>query len=324
MFKAAIVGYGNVGKGADLALSKCGDAKCVGIFTKRNPEDVTSLTGANVYPLSRLYEFSGKTDVLILCGGSASELPENASYYAERFNAVDSLGTDAKIPEYFEKMERAAKANNKLCAISVGWDPGLFSLARIVFESVLPRGKSYTFWGKGVSQGHTNAIKEISGVKYAVAYTVPKRAAINAARKGMGKVFTAREMHKRECFVVLEKNADKNAVINEIKNMPDYFSEYDTVVNIISEREFWLGHSRFPHGGRVIRRGVTGGNEKTSLDLSLKTSSNPQLTGEILAAYARAVCKMRKAGFTGAVTAMDIPLKYLSEKDENELRRTML
>ncbi len=330
MFKVAIVGYGNVGRGAELALRKNPDAECVGIFTRRNPEEIVSVTGLPVFKteiLERLSEHNGacaRPDVLILCGGSACDLPQTAPEYLKKFNTVDSFDNHAKIPAYYRKMDETAKKHGKLCVVSVGWDPGLFSMARAVFSETLTDGKTYTFWGRGVSQGHSNAIKEIPGVKRAVAYTVPKRSALNAVKAGILPELSPRDKHIRECFIVTEKGADETAIENYVKTMPDYFADYDTSVHFIDEKEFREKHSGFSHGGVVIRTGRTFGSNAAAIELSLRADSNPEFTGGILVAYARAAARLYKEGKTGALTALDIPISYLSDKSAEDLRNTLL
>lgn len=324
MIKVGIVGYGNLGRGASLAVHAAKDMECVGIFTRRNTDAVKPETGARVFHVSELEKMKGEIDVLLLCGGSATDLPNTTADYLKNFNTVDSFDTHAKIPEYFEKLDKVAKANGTLGAISIGWDPGLFSIARALFSSALPCGKDYTFWGKGVSQGHSDAIRRIAGVKNAIQYTVPVEAALNAVRNGENPELSAREKHTRVCYVVAEDGADKARIEKEIKEMPNYFADYDTTVNFISEAELKEKHSKLAHGGMVLRSGKTTEENSHLLELSLKLDSNPEFTGSVLTAYARAVAKMAKEGKTGAMTVLDIPLKYLSPLSEEELRRTLV
>ncbi|MDY6368008.1 MAG: diaminopimelate dehydrogenase [Clostridia bacterium] len=319
MIKVGIVGYGNLGKGVSLAVSASPDLECVGIFTRRNPESVKPLIDVSVYPVEKLADFKNKVDVMILCGGSATDLPETTANVLKDFNTVDSFDTHARIPEYFAKLDKVAKENGKLGAISIGWDPGLFSVARLLFSSVLPDGNDYTFWGKGVSQGHSDAIRRIKGVKNAIQYTIPKEDALTAVRSGENPTLSARQKHLRECFVVAEVGADKSFIEKSIKEMPNYFSDYDTIVHFVSEEELKKDHSALPHGGFVLRSGKTSDNVNHILELSLKLDSNPQFTGSVLTAYARAVAKMAKEGKTGAITVFDVPLKYLSAKPYEEL-----
>lgn len=324
MFKVGIVGYGNLGRGVRLALEKTIDMECVGIFTRRDPSSVNPVVETNVYHIDQLAEFKGKIDVLLLCGGSATDLPNTTADILKDFNTVDSFDTHKKIPEYFAKLEKIAKENNTLSAISIGWDPGLFSIARLLFGSVLPDGNDYTFWGKGVSQGHSDAIRRIKGVKKGIQYTIPKEQAVNSVRNGENPALSTRDRHLRECFVVAEEGSNLAEIENQIKTMPNYFADYDTIVHFISEEEFNTNHSSLPHGGFVIRSGNTTELNSTVLELSLKLGSNPEFTGSVLVAYARAIARLAKEGKTGVLTVYDIPLKYLSPKTEEELRATLL
>lgn len=319
MIKVGIVGYGNLGKGVSLAVSSAPDMECVGIFTRRNPESITPLIETSVYSIDKLADFKGLVDVMILCGGSATDLPETTAGILKDFNTVDSFDTHARIPEYYAKLDKVAKENGTLGAISIGWDPGLFSVARLLFSSVLPEGKDYTFWGKGVSQGHSDAIRRIKGVKNAIQYTIPKEDALAAVRSGVNPELTVRQKHLRECFVVAEDSADKAFIEKSIKEMPNYFSDYDTIVHFIGEEELKKNHSSLPHGGFVLRSGKTSDDVKHILELSLKLDSNPQFTGSVLTAYARAVAKMAKEGKTGAITVFDVPLKYLSSNSYEDI-----
>lgn len=324
MIKVGIAGYGNLGRGASLAVNKAEDMECVGIFTRRNPEEIHPETGDKVYSVKDLSRFKGEIDVLLLCGGSATDLPATTAGYLKDFNTVDSFDTHAKIPEYFDMLDKVGKENGTLGAISIGWDPGMFSIAREIFTSVLPEGKDYTFWGKGVSQGHSDAIRRIEGVKDAIQYTVPVEAALAAVKRGEAPELTAREKHTRECFVVAEEGADKARIEREIKTMPNYFSDYDVTVNFVSEEELKRDHSRLFHGGMVLRSGETGNGTKHVAELSLNLGSNPEFTGSVLAAYGRAVARLSKEGVTGAVTVFDIPIKYLSPLGDAELRKKLL
>lgn len=324
MIKVGIIGYGNLGKGVHLAVNASKDMELVGVFTRRSPESVKTVLPVPVYTMAELDNFKGKVDVMVLCGGSATDLPRMTADIVKDFNTVDSFDTHAKIPEYFDKINAVAKENNKLGAISIGWDPGLFSIMRELFSSVLPNGKDYTFWGKGVSQGHSDAIRRIAGVKKAIQYTVPKEEAVVAVRSGLNPEFTTRDKHLRECFVVVEDGADKEKIATEIKTMPNYFADYDTVVNFIDEEEFNKTHGELPHGGFVLRSGNTSEDKSHLIEFSLKLDSNPQFTGSVLTAYARAIAKMAKEGYTGAVTVYDVPLKYLSSMSEEDLRKNLL
>lgn len=324
MIKTGIVGYGNLGRGASLAVKKAEDMECVGIFTRRNPKDVHPETGDKVYCVKELSRFKGEIDVLLLCGGSATDLPATTSEYLKDFNTVDSFDTHANIPQYFDLLDKVGKENGTLGAISIGWDPGMFSIARELFDSVLPEGASYTFWGKGVSQGHSDAIRRIEGVKNAIQYTVPVESALAAIKRGETPDLSPREKHTRECFVVAKEGADKARIEREIKTMPNYFADYDVTVNFITEEELKRNHSKLFHGGMVLRSGKTGSDTMHVAEFSLKLGSNPEFTGSVLTAYGRAVARLAKEGKTGAVTVFDIPLKYLSSYDEAELRKRLL
>lgn len=325
--KIGILGYGNLGRGVECAVKQNPDMELAAVFTRRNPDDVKILT-ENV-PVCRIDEagdWKDKIDVMILCGGSATDLPEQTPVYAKMFNVVDSFDTHARIPEHFANVDAAAKEGGKVGIISVGWDPGMFSLNRMYANAILPQGKDYTFWGKGVSQGHSDAVRRVEGVKDAKQYTVPVDAALQAVRNGENPELTTRQKHTRECFVVLEEGADAKKVEEEIKNMPNYFSDYDTTVNFISEEELKKNHSGIPHGGFVLRSGKTGWNEEHShlIEYSLKLESNPEFTASVLAAYARAAYKLSKEGQAGCKTVFDIAPAYLSEKSGEELRAHML
>ncbi len=322
--KIGIVGYGNLGRGVEKAVTFSNDMELVGVFTRRNPEKLTTVTGVKTYSVEEVDKFKDKIDVMILCGGSATDLPEQTVKYVKNFNTVDSFDTHAKIPEYFDKVDKAGKESGKLSAISIGWDPGLFSITRMLFGAILPDGNDYTFWGKGVSQGHSDAIRRIKGVKDAKQYTVPIESAVAAVRNGENPSLTARQKHLRDCYVVLEDGADKNFVEKSIKEMPNYFADYDTTVHFISEEELKEKHSGLPHGGFVLRSGKTDENTNHLLELSIKLDSNPEFTGSVLTAYARAVYKMAKKGTIGAVTVFDVPIKELSPFSEEELRSKLL
>ena len=324
MIKVDIVGYGNLGKGVSLAVSKTSDMECVGIFTRRNPESVKPLIDVNVYSIDKLADFKGKVDVMILCGGSATDLPETTAGILKDFNTVDSFDTHAKIPEYFAKLDKIAKENGTLGAISIGWDPGLFSVARLLFSSVLPDGNDYTFWGKGVSQGHSDALRRIKGVKDAVQFTIPIDSALESVRKGENPTLSARQKHLRECFIAVSDGADKAYIEKAVKEMPNYFSDYDVIVHFVSEDEVAKKRGKLPHGGFVLRSGKTSDDVNHLLELSLKLDSNPQFTGSVLTAYARAVAKMAKEGKKGAITVFDVPLKYLTEKSYDQIIGSLL
>ena len=321
--KIGIVGYGNLGKGVEKAVKQNSDIELTAIFTRRNIEAFENCS-AKVEHISKIADYKSEIDVMILCGGSATDLIEQGPMVAEMFNTVDSFDTHAKIPTYFEKIDEVAKKSGKLSIISVGWDPGLFSLNRLLGNVILPEGKDYTFWGKGVSQGHSDAIRRIDGVKDGKQYTVPIESALERVRNGENPELTTREKHERVCYVVAEDGADTERISNEIKNMPNYFSDYDTTVNFITEEELKKNHSGMPHGGFVIRTGITGNGTKQKVEFSLQLESNPEFTSSVLIAYARAIYKLSKEGKTGACTVFDIPFGYLSPKSPEELRKQML
>ncbi len=321
--KVGIVGYGNLGKGVRKAINQNQDIELEAIFTRREVSKVSENDNLMVH-ISKISDFKDKIDVMILCGGSATDLVEQGPMVAEMFNTVDSFDTHAKIPAYFEKMNEVSTASGNLSIISVGWDPGLFSLNRLLGNAVLPNGKDYTFWGKGVSQGHSDAIRRIQGVKNGIQYTIPIEAALERVRSGENPDLTTREKHLRECFVVAEEGADKTKIEEEIKNMPNYFSDYDTTVHFITEEELKRDHSGMPHGGFVIRTGETGEGTKQRIEFSLELGSNPEFTSSVLVAYARAISKMAKEGKKGALTVFDVPFGYLSSKTPAELRKELL
>lgn len=324
MIKVGIVGYGNLGRGVTLAVDKANDMECVGIFTRRDPSALKPAVDYPVYSVDELKNFKGKIDVLLLCGGSATDLPANTKTYLKDFNTVDSFDTHAKIPEYYKTLEKVAKENGTLSAISIGWDPGLFSIARMLFGAVLPDGNDYTFWGKGVSQGHSDAIRRINGVKNAIQYTIPKEQALEKVRNGLNPVLTTGDKHLRECFVAIEDGADKCVIEKTIKEMPNYFADYETIVNFVSEEEVKKMQQKLSHGGFVFRSGNTTEENSHLLELSFKLDSNPEFTGSVLTAYGRAVARLAKEGKTGCVTVFDIPIKYLSPLSEEELRAHLL
>lgn len=325
--RIGIVGYGNLGRGTELALRQNPDMELVCVFTRRNPSDLKIMTeNVPVYSINDIAEHKNDIDVLILCGGSATDLPVQGPKLAEMFCTIDSFDTHAKIPEYFASVDEAAKKGGNVSIISVGWDPGMFSVNRLYGSCILPEGKDYTFWGKGVSQGHSDAIRRVEGVVDGKQYTIPVEAAIEAVRSGANPELTTRQKHIRECFVVAEEGADKAKIEAEIKNMPNYFADYDTTVHFISQEELNRDHSGIPHGGFVIRSGKTGVNGETShiVEYNLKLGSNPEFTSSILVAYARAAYKLHKEGTNGAKTVFDIAPAYLSPKSCSELRATML
>lgn len=320
--RVGIVGYGNLGKGVELALAQNEDFQLEAIFTRRNP---SALAGdSKMVHISEIGNYKGKIDVMILCGGSATDLPEQTPDIAADFNTVDSFDTHARIPEYFDRLDEISKKSGKIALISVGWDPGLFSLNRILGEVVLPVGSTYTFWGPGVSQGHSDAIRRIAGVKHGKQYTVPVESALEKVRSGENPELTVREKHERICYVVAEEGADLAAIEEEIKTMPNYFADYNTTVNFISEEELKENHSGIPHGGFVIRTGVSGKGTKQKLEFNLSLGSNPEFTSSVLVAYARAVYRLAQEGKSGACTVLDIPFSYLSPKSGAELRRDLL
>ncbi|ABR54253.1 diaminopimelate dehydrogenase [Methanococcus vannielii SB] len=324
--KIGIMGYGNLGKGVYSAIKQNPDMELVAVFTRRPKNSIKIQEDAKIVSVDDAKEYVDKIDVMILCGGSATDLPVQGPEFAKLFNTVDSFDTHAKIPEYFEEVDLVAKSNGHTSAISIGWDPGLFSINRMVSEAILPDGKEYTFWGSGVSQGHSDAIRRISGVKNGIQYTIPLDGAINRVRSGDDPNLETKEKHLRVCYVVLEEGVDKNKVEKEIKEMPNYFLDYTTEVNFITEDELKLNHSGMPHGGFVIRSGKTGFNKENKhiVEFSLKLDSNPEFTASILVAYARAVFKMNKEGHFGAKTVFDISLGHLSPKSSEELRKNLL
>ena len=324
--KIGIYGYGNLGKGVEIAIHNTPDMELVGIFTRRNPSSLNPLyKNSKVFSIEDVEKFKNDIDVMILCGGSATDLPQQGPDVCSMFNTVDSYDTHAKIPEYFASMDNIAKKSNTLALISCGWDPGLFSLNRSLLESILPIGENYVFYGKGLSQGHSDAIRRIKGVKNAVQYTVPYEDSVEKVRNGKNPYFSSvREVMWRECFVVLEEGANPEKIENEIKEMPNYFEPYNTVVHFISEEELKQNHSGMPHGGFVLRSGKTSEGTNQIAEFSLKLDSNPEFTASVLIAYARAIYKMRKQGLTGAITILDVPVSLLSTKTREELLRETL
>ena len=322
--KIAICGYGNLGRGIESEIKKSKDMDFVAIFTRRNPNTLNTNSDTPVVNINQINEWKDKVDVMIMCGGSATDLPEQVPIAAKLFNTVDSFDTHAKIPEYFQKVNESAVSGNHTALISGGWDPGMFSLMRLYANSILSNGKTYTFWGKGVSQGHSDAIRRIDGVKDARQYTIPIEEAMNKVRNGENPTLTTGEKHLRECFVVAEEGADKQRIENEIKTMPNYFDEYQTKVHFISEEELKEKHSKMSHGGFVIHSGETGKGNKHIIEYSLKLDSNPEFTSSVLIALARATYRMNKNGQYGAKTIFDVPPVYLSEKSAEELRKELL
>jgi diaminopimelate dehydrogenase len=320
--RIGIAGYGNLGKGIEKSLKQNPDMELTAIFTRRPSTELN--TRVKIIPVSEAANFAGSIDVMILCGGSSTDLPEQGPFFARMFNTVDSFDTHAKIPEYFRKVNNALLAAKKVGLISCGWDPGLFSLMRLLGQSVLPSGVDYTFWGKGVSQGHSDAIRRVPGVKNGIQYTVPRETALEMVRAGKNPKLTTSEKHYRVCYVVAEEGADLKKIEETIKSMPNYFDEYETTVNFITEEELKANHSGMPHGGIVFRSGVTGAGTRQQMEFSLTLESNPEFTASVLVAYARAIGRMALEGQTGARTVFDIPFSYLSSKSAEELRGTLL
>ncbi len=316
--RIGIVGYGNLGKGAEKAVNASADMELAGIFSRRH------LDHPLFQPLDEIGGWQGKLDVLLLCGGSATDLPQQGPDLAAHFNIVDSFDTHALIPEYFAKVDAVAKGSGKVAVISTGWDPGLFSIARVLGESMLPQGKDYTFWGKGVSQGHSDALRRVAGVADARQYTLPSEGALARVRSGENPELSTREKHTRQCFVVLKDGADEAVITKEIVEMPNYFADYDTTVEFISQQELERDHSALPHGGFVLRSGETGDGNRHLIEFGLKLDSNPEFTSSVLVAYARAVHRMAQKGEAGARTVFDIPIGMLSPRSAEELRRDSL
>ena len=326
MIRIGIVGYGNLAWGVECAIRQNPDMELFGVFTRRAPETVQTLTGAKVYAASEVEKYKAEIDVMILCGGSATDLPAQTPKFAAMYNVIDSFDTHAKIPEHFAAVDAQAKANGKTAIISTGWDPGMFSLNRVLMQAILPQGDTYTFWGKGVSQGHSDAIRRLDGVKDARQYTIPVESALEAVRNGEAPQLTTRQKHLRECFVVAEEGADLARIEQEIVTMPNYFADYDTTVHFISEEELKANHSGIPHGGFVIHSGKTGANNENThvIEYALKLDSNPEFTASVLVAYARAVYGMHQDGMTGCKTVFDVAPRYLTPMSDEQLRKEML
>lgn len=322
--KIAICGYGNLGKGIEKEIAKSEDMELVGIFTRRDPETLVTASDVQVISIDNMDDWTDKIDVVIMCGGSATDLPKQVPKVAELFNTVDSFDTHAKIPEYFAAVNEKSTGAGKTSVISGGWDPGMFSLMRAYANAILPEGETYTFWGKGVSQGHSDAIRRIPGVKNAIQYTIPIEEAMDRVRKGENPVLSTREKHLRECFVVAEDGADEAAIEEQIKTMPNYFSDYDTEVHFITEDELKANHSKMSHGGFVIHSAETGEGNKQIIEYSLKLDSNPEFTASVLIALARATYRMNQEGQVGAKTIFDIPPVMMSAKTPEELRKELL
>jgi diaminopimelate dehydrogenase len=324
--RLGIIGYGNLGRGVELAAAKAPDMELKVVFTRRDPSTVKVHTDVPVVNVSEVEKWQDKLDVVIICGGSATDLPVQTPEYAQYFNVVDSFDTHARIPEHFANVDAAAKESGHIAVISCGWDPGLFSLARVYGNAILPDGKDYTFWGKGVSQGHSDAVRRIEGVKDARQYTIPIPAALEAVRNGENPELTTRQKHTREVFVVAEEGADREKITEEIRTMPNYFDEYDTTVHFIDEEEMKRNHSTMEHGGFVFRTGRTGWEDEHQhvIEYSLKLDSNPEFTTSVLVAVARAAARMHAEDQKGGRTILDIPPAYLSEKSSEELRAHLL
>ena len=323
--RVGIAGYGNLGRGVESAISQNKDMTLVGVFTRREPKDVQLLSEqVPVHKLDEIESFKDDIDVLILCGGSKNDLPEQGPALAKHFTTVDSFDTHAKIPEYFAAVDEVAKEAGTTAIISVGWDPGLFSINRLMGESILPEGETYTFWGKGLSQGHSDAVRRVDGVKAGVQYTLPAEDAINRVRNGEHPELSTKDKHTRECYVVLEEGASADQVRETIVTMPDYFADYDTIVHFITEEELRLDHAKMPHGGFVIRSGNTGKHTDQVIEFSLKLDSNPEFTSSVLVAYARAAYKLQQKGDTGAKTVYDIAPGLLSPKSPAAIRKELL
>lgn len=323
--RVAIAGYGNLGKGVESALAQNPDMRLVGVFSRRDPASVSLLDSkVPVHAMADVEKFQNEVDVMILCGGSKTDLPEQGPYLAQFFNTVDSFDTHAKVNEYLAALDEPAQKSGHVALMSVGWDPGLFSLNRLFGETILPEGETYTFWGKGLSQGHSDAVRRIEGVKKGVQYTLPSEEAIARVRNGEQPELATREKHVRECFIVLEDDADADAVRNSIVTMPDYFEPFDTTVNFIDEETFAAEHSAMPHGGFVIRSGATGTQSKQTIEYSLALDSNPEFTASVLVAYARAVHKLASAGEVGAKSVLDVAPGLLSPKSPAQLRKELL
>ena len=324
--KAAILGYGNLARGIESAILQAPDIELVAVFSRRDPAGIKTVTNVPVYSVNDILNYKDEIDVLFLCGGSATDLPKQTPEYAKYFNVIDSFDTHANIPQHFAAVDASAKEAGKVAMISCGWDPGMFSLNRLYANAILPEGNDYTFWGKGVSQGHSDAVRRIKGVKNAKQYTIPVESALERVRACENPELTTREKHTRECFVVAEEGADLAKIEEEIKTMPNYFADYDTTVHFISEEEFNRDHSEIPHGGFVFRTGVTGFEKehKHVIEYNLKLDSNPEFTGSVLTAFGRAVYRMYKEGMTGCKTVFDVAPAYLSPLSGEELRAHLL
>ncbi|MED4475330.1 diaminopimelate dehydrogenase [Oceanobacillus caeni] len=322
--RLGIVGYGNLGKGAVKAIKETPDMELVAVFTRREPESLTlNDSSVKAVHISDAINFKDEIDVMLLCGGSATDLPEQTPHFASMFNTVDSFDTHAKIPEFYQSVDEAASKNNTTAIISVGWDPGLFSINRVMADAIIPNGENYTFWGKGLSQGHSDAVRRVNGVKNGVQYTIPSEKAIEKVRSGENPKLETAEKHRRVCYIVAEEGADTAAIENEIKTMPNYFADYETEVNFITDEELQRDHSKAPHGGFVIRGGNTGDN-KQIYEFSLKLDSNPEFTASVLVAYARAAHRLSQEKQYGAKTVYDVAPAYISPRSQEDLRRDYL
>lgn len=323
--KLGIVGYGNLGKGAELAIQQQPDMELVAIFTRRDPKSIQAVDPkVKVEHVDAADNYVGRIDVMVLCGGSANDLPEQTPAFTEKFHTIDSYDTHELIPEHFKKVDEVAKENDRISIISVGWDPGLFSLNRMMAEAILPKGESYTFWGRGLSQGHSDAVRRVEGVEDAVQYTIPSKDAIEKVRRGENPTLTARDQHKRACYVVAKEGADQEKIRQTIQNMPNYFVDYDTEVHFITKEELEKNHSQMPHGGFVMRSGQTGDQTNQMIEFNLRLDSNPEFTASVLIAYARAAYRLHQEGERGARTIFDIAPKYLSTFTSEQLQEKYL
>ena len=326
MIKIGIVGYGNLGKGVESAICSSNDMELVAVFTRRNPDSVHTYTDVNVYDINKVNDMKDKIDVMIICGGSANDLPKQTPELAKHFNVIDSFDTHARIPEHFENVDSASREGDKISLISAGWDPGMFSINRLISQAILPNGKDYTFWGRGVSQGHSDAIRRIEGVVDARQYTVPVESAVNSVRNGENPELSTRDKHTRECYVVAQEGADLEKIRNAIVNMPNYFADYDTTVNFITQEELDKNHKGIPHGGMVLRSGTTGMNNENKhiIEYKINLDSNPEFTSSVIVAYARAIYRMYREGVRGCKTVFDIAPVYLHPDSPEEVRKKLL
>jgi diaminopimelate dehydrogenase len=322
--RAGIFGYGNIGRSAERAIMKTDDITPVAVFTRRDPENIETVSGIKAVSAERVFEFRDEIDVILMCGGSATDLPVQTPELAGSFSTVDMFDTHAKIPEYMDAVGKAAEKGNKAAVVSSGWDPGLFSMMRSLFGSVLPDGVDNTFWGPGVSQGHSDAVRKVDGVEGGIQYTVPSENVLDEVRKGPVREYGKGEKHRRICYIVPKEDADREKIADSIRSMPDYFAGYDTEVNFITADELRKDHSKMPHGGHVLRNGVTGENERHVMELCIKMESNSGFTASVMVAYARAAFRLCREGNYGAKTVLDIPLSYLSPKSREQLIKELL